>query len=54
MFIVRGKAINVQYIFFMVSDSFCLCQHACSAFFKKKKEKTVSSNFTLQEASVIM
>lgn len=39
MFIVRGKAINVQYIFFMVSDSFCLCQHACSAFFKKKKKK---------------
>lgn len=53
MFIVRGKAINVQYIFFMVSDSFCLCQHICSAFFKKN-EKTVSSNFTLQEASVIM
>ena len=53
MFIVRGKAINVQYIFFMVSDSFCLCPHACSAFFKKIK-KTVSSNFTLQEASVIM
>ena len=55
MFIVSGKAINVQYIFFLwFPIVFAYVNIPALPFSKKKKEKTVSSNFTLQEASVIM
>ena len=45
MFIVRGKAINVQYIFFLwFPIVFAYVNIPALPFSKKKKEKTVSSN----------